>query len=238
MHSVSFFEFKNLYTRHSAFYLQGSNIIICFLFIFLLRWFQKRALVDKFRNKSFVSSATCWLLPHNCTVVALGTTTSLFIYFFCIYFVSYSDGCYTDSSDNEQTCMQHPFFLSFGAAVKKCSLLHSLTQTQAWNQSMFIQPHSVFASLECVCESPVNIVGCCELLSLCIWSLAVSWVDWIHHCTPLLTSSLFNSLCFCHSFPCAMEQTLSLEWLGITLLTLCPFPFMFSKKNKKVWVIY
>lgn len=47
-------------------------------------------------------------------------------------------------------------------------------------------------------------------------------------------------ICFslCHLFPCAMEQKLSLEWLDISLFTLCPLPFLLSLWKKVLSYIF
>lgn len=101
---------------------------------------------------------------------------------------------------------------------------------------------SVLASLECLCtSSPVDVCLWFPYLCYCICFGAVNHK--LIGFDTLLSSSHITLLqkCFslCLSFPCAMKQKLSLEWLDISLFTLCPLPFLLSLWKKVLsWVFY
>lgn len=163
-----------------------------------------------------------------------GTTTSQF---FLVLLGSRATQCRV--TEESASCMWHSI-LPTGVAVEKLSL-------HCWSliiPSMIIIFCSfstilVLASLECVCtSSPVDVCLWFPYLCFCI----CSWL--VNHkligLDTLLSSShitLFQ-LCFsiCHLFPCTMEQKLSLEWLDISFLTLCPPPFMLSLLKNNTWV--
>lgn len=98
---------------------------------------------------------------------------------------------------------------------------------------MFIQPHFCLG----VSRVSVHIFTCVFVISLTLFlHLFLTGKPQAYWIGYTLSSSYITllQLCFslCHLFPCAMEQTLSLEWLDISLLTLCPLPFMLSLLKK------
>lgn len=138
-------------------------------------------------------------------------------------------------TEESASCMRHSL-LPTGGAVENLSL-HRWSLISPGMKILYVHPAPFLSwRLSSVCAHlHLSMCVCDFLTSVFAFVLdrqTASWLDWIHSSFPSYIT-LFQ-LCFslCHLFPCAMEQKLSLEWLDITLLTLCPLPFMLSLLKK------
>lgn len=156
---------------------------------------------------------------------------------FTVPFVIAGQQSYTDSAESLRrvpvACNTHSCRL--GVLLRTYHCIVDLWSVQAWKYFMFIQSHFCLG----VFRVSVRIFTCrCVFvislpLFLNLFLTGKPQADWIgytpvfllHHPIPTLFLSL-------PLVPCAMEQKLSLEWLDITLLTLCPLPFMLSLLKK------
>lgn len=138
-------------------------------------------------------------------------------------------------TEESASCMQHSL-LPTGGAVENLSLhCWSLISPGMKTTLCSSSPISVLVSLKCLCTSaPVDVCLWSPYLCICICSWLVNpQADWMGSTPPLpLSSPCSSSVSLCHLFPCAMEQKLSLEWLDITLLTLCLLLFILSLLGK------
>lgn len=138
-------------------------------------------------------------------------------------------------TEESACCMRHSL-LPTGGAVENLSL-HRWSLISPGMKLLYVHPAPFLSwRLSSVCAHLHLSMCVCDFLTsvfcICSWPVNCKLIG----LDTLLSSSYITllQLCFslCHLFPCAMEQKLSLEWLDISLLTLCPLPFMLSLLKK------
>lgn len=165
---------------------------------------------------------------------------------FTVLFVTAGQKSYTDSAESlgraPVACNIHSCPLGVLLRICHCHCTVDLWSVQAWKY-FYVHPAPFLSwRLSSVCAHLHLSMCVCDLLPLFL-HLSLTGkpqADWIGNTPLFLSHPPYSSSVFslCHLFPCAMEQKLSLEWLDISLLTLCPLPFMFESFDKKVlsWI--
>lgn len=188
-----------------------------------------------FNTFSVSTSATCWLYPHLWGVGALGQPL-------------HSSFCFCWGGRATQTVQSHwgerQLHATLPPAHSGCcwelSAAPLIFDHSRHESTLYVHPNpspsqrlsSVCAHLHlltCVCESLTTVFALFSWTVSCK-EIGLDTLLFFYLFIALSTLSLFS---VCHLFPCEMEQKLSLEWLDITLLTLCPPPFLLSLLKKK-----